>query len=426
MKKLIISVFIATSFQLFGQADSSKINVTVQIRPRTEMRNGQGALIAEGQDAALFVSNRARIGVGYQSGRINLKLAAQSVGVWGQSAQIETDGKVMINEAWAKLKFNKNMSLTVGRQALIYDSERILGGLDWHVSGRFHDLALFNYTAKKWDIDLGAAVSANGESRVNQYYYATGQPYKNMQLLHFNYKFSQPLRVSILALNTGFQSGTDTVKASWETSYTQTLGGNIYYEKPKLQVHALGYVQTGTDQKLASVNAYMLALTAKLDIAKSVKLLFGADYLSGNDNHTTDKTQRAFNPLYGTNHGFYGYMDYFYVGNYIGKAGLADYNAGFDFKINSKFTVSPVVHIFSTTATVTNPEVLPNYLGTEADLTFKYKFWPGVTLVGGYSQMFASTTMEVVQGISNPKSTQNWVWLMLNVDLEIFKTTTNK
>lgn len=29
--------------------------------------------------------------------------------------------------------------MQLGRQSLVYDDERILGGLDWNVAGRYHD-----------------------------------------------------------------------------------------------------------------------------------------------------------------------------------------------------------------------------------------------------------------------------------------------
>ncbi|MDZ7608893.1 MAG: hypothetical protein U5K79_25710 [Cyclobacteriaceae bacterium] len=39
------------------------------------------------------------------------------------------------------------------------------------------------------------------------------------------------------------------------------------------------------------------------------------------DTDLTDTNDKSFNPLYGTNHKFYGYMDYFYVGNSHGQVG---------------------------------------------------------------------------------------------------------
>jgi hypothetical protein len=52
-------------------------------------------------------------------------------------------------------------------------------------------------------------------------------------------------------------------------------------------------------------------------------LAAGYEYLSGNSYNKTDKVY-AFEPFYGTNHKFNGFMDYFYVGNHINSVGLHD------------------------------------------------------------------------------------------------------
>ena len=44
-----------------------------------------------------------------------------------------------MNEAWAKLNFGEGFFAQLGRQSLVYDDERILGGLDWNIAGRYHD-----------------------------------------------------------------------------------------------------------------------------------------------------------------------------------------------------------------------------------------------------------------------------------------------
>ena len=39
----------------------------------------------------------------------------------------------------------------------------------------------------------------------------------------------------------------------------------------------------------------------------------GIDIVSGNDGLEADPVNHAFNPTYGINHKFYGFMDYFYT-----------------------------------------------------------------------------------------------------------------
>ncbi len=80
------------------------------------------------------------------SGRTwSIKISAQHVGVWGQDPQIDKNGRFVLNEAWAKLDFGHGLFAQLGRQALVYDDERILGGLDWNVAGRYHDALKLGY-----------------------------------------------------------------------------------------------------------------------------------------------------------------------------------------------------------------------------------------------------------------------------------------
>ena len=41
----------------------------------------------------------------YKRSDLSMKISAQHVGVWGQDPQIDTNGRFIMNEAWAKLDF---------------------------------------------------------------------------------------------------------------------------------------------------------------------------------------------------------------------------------------------------------------------------------------------------------------------------------
>ncbi len=49
------------------------------------------------------------------------------------------------------------------------------------------------------------------------------------------------------------------------------------------------------------------------------------------------RNEFAFTPLYGTNHKFNGWMDYFYVGNHGSSIGLQDINAKILVNFNNFF-----------------------------------------------------------------------------------------
>ena len=106
----------------------NEFSMSMQIRPRAEYRNGALFPRLEGQEAASFINNRARLSMDYKRSDLEIKMSAQHVGVWGQDPQIDKNGRFILNEAWAKLDFGKGFFAQLGRQTLSYDDERILVG----------------------------------------------------------------------------------------------------------------------------------------------------------------------------------------------------------------------------------------------------------------------------------------------------------
>lgn len=83
----------------------NEFSMSMQIRPRAEYRNGALFPREEGDKAAAFINNRARLSMEYKRTNLSMKISAQHVGVWGQDAQIDKNGRFIMNEAWAKLGF---------------------------------------------------------------------------------------------------------------------------------------------------------------------------------------------------------------------------------------------------------------------------------------------------------------------------------
>jgi len=151
----------------------------------------------------------------------------------------------------------------------------------------------------------------------------------------------------------------------------------------------------------------------------------GFEIQSGTDQDETDGKNHSFFPLYGTNHKFNGYMDYFYVGNHANSVGLTDIYAKAVFKTGEKSSFLVKAHYFGTAATLLDPadgSEADAYLGTEVDLVFTQKLLPFATLKVGYSQMFASDSMEILKGqVGTASGLQNWGWAMLVVKPNLLK-----
>ena len=67
--------------------------------------------------------------------------------------------------------------------------------------------------------------------------------------------------------------------------------------------------------------------------------------------------------------------------------------------------------------------MLINYdksLGTEVDLQLNWRVMKDVVLMGGYSVMAATKTLEHYKG-GNHNSWQDWAWISLNINPRIFR-----
>ncbi|MCD8043082.1 MAG: alginate export family protein [Tannerellaceae bacterium] len=408
---------------MFAGTNDNKENefaMGVQIRPRAEYRNGVLFPREIGQTPAGFINNRSRLMIDFKRDRLSIGLAAQHVGVWGQDPQIDKNGRVMFNEAWANLELGYGLFMKFGRQSLVYDDERILGSLDWNVSGRFHDALKMGYEDNLNKLHLILSFNQNDEHRIDNTYYASGaQPYKSMQTLWYQHLFSSRFKTSLLFMNLGLQE--ENVDKTW---FMQTMGANLNYAYDGLQVNGTFYYQSGKTKAGQSISAFMWSVNGGYQFTPEWRVNAGVDFLSGADSGSGK--HKAFDPLYGTHHKFYGAMDYFYASAFVDgyNPGLCDTQLGVSYKASPTVNVSLNYHYFTTAANVYDTATLEKQdkgLGSEIDLQVDWNIMKDVRLSAGYSTMFGTNTMKVVKG-GNPSHWQDWGWVSINVNPKVFIT----
>lgn len=398
-------------------AEKNEFSISAQIRPRGEYRNGVLSPRDPGAEPAWFINNRARISMEYARPGLTMRFSAQHVGVWGQDAQIDKNGRFVLNEAWARIASKKGLFAQLGRQTLSYDDERILGGLDWNVAGRYHDALKLGYAGNQHQLHLILAFNQNDEKTIGGTYYNQkgAQPYKTMQTAWYHYEAPEtPFGLSLLFLNLGLETGdAETQKA--DTRYLQTMGTYVTYKPARWNIEGAFYYQTGR-KGAADVSAFMASIRANGMFSEHWGLVLGVDYLSGTK--PGDSEYKAFDPLYGTHHKFYGAMDYFYASGFKeGYApGLWDNQIGITYKPCPVFDIQANYHYFLTGVKL---EGLARGLGSEVDLQVNCKIMKDVSLSAGYSMMFGTRTMDIVKGGSH-KAWQDWGWLSLNINPRIF------
>ncbi|MCU0448674.1 MAG: alginate export family protein [Bernardetiaceae bacterium] len=284
------------------------------------------------------------------------------------------------------------------------------------------------------------------------------QQYKSMQFLYVARKFGQT-KLSALLFKDDFGKyaldsvGNATAGYVYGRNYrspAREKGVNSRFTYGLMMVKTMGnasglkavltlagYLQSGKNRDGRDLNAYHY--TAGVSFQKG-KFSFGPgiDYLSGNEAVgggaaavSTSTTDNRFDPLYGTPHKFWGFMDYFYVGTGSPVGGLN--NPWFKVKYTAKdLSVGLDYHYFalarpqSTRANEgPNPgAALNNYLGSEVDLLVNYQLNKFTNLEFGYSFMRATSSLEYSKlgTLDRANLSPTWAYLMINIRPDFFFT----
>jgi hypothetical protein len=444
---------IALTFISHNEANA-QLTATGQLRDRTEVRAGQGTLQKEGDKAALFNSQRARLNIGFSGYRFKVFMALQDVRVWGQDASsinrttTEVNNGIMLHEAWGEIMLNdtiskiQNLSLKIGRQEIAYDDQKVLGSLDWLQQGRRHDAIVFKFANKGWLADVGAAFNQNKELNTGTIYNGTnaayaagtngiGTMYKSFQYAYLGKKFFFG-DVSFLFFKDDFNkytnvtSGTPAVTSKvYGTGVWSRNTTGIYFNSAvtrKLNLTGSFYYQGGHDKDGRSISANLASVTSTLQVGRKLFVGPGIDYLSGTDGTkavTADSKSNLFDPLYGTPHKFWGSMDYFYAASSFGKQGLLDYFFKVKYNAKDNLTFLLDIHGFEAANKLSDGAggKLNSYLGTEADLLVKYNLTKMINIEAGYSIMKATNSMAsaAVKNVITPDLTPQFAYVMLNI-----------
>jgi hypothetical protein len=394
-----VSLIIFLAILLLASNLKAQFSLTGEMRPRAELSHGNKVLAGQGQDASLFTTQRTRINTLYTNEYLNTKIVLQDVRLWGGQPQLveNEDFAVSVHEAWAEIDLDKYFSLKAGRQELVYDDHRIFGNVGWAQQARSHDLVLLKYKSD-WKVHLGLAFNHIDSPDMNG-------DYKSLQFVWAN-RLWDSSSLSILLLNNGVSNPINKLDAR----YSQTIGGRFTSELDNIGFASNLYFQTGKDGTNTDLSAYNFLIEFSGILKDTWKWTGGFEILSGTDYDELDDN-KSFTPLYGTNHKFNGFMDYFYVGNHIDNVGLTNIYAKVGYPIRD-FTLNGHMHYFATAASI-GPNT-DDYLGTEIDLGINWKFKPEVQFDMGFSSLFASESMELLKGGDN-NVFQYWGYLMITV-----------
>jgi hypothetical protein len=428
--------FIISILALDFSFTNAQTTIDGEFRPRSELRAGFKKPLADTLTPALITLQRTRLTLNYKSGILTSRITLQDSRVWGQT-DARTTTQTGILEAWAEILLRPGFSVTVGRQALQYDDQRIFGVSNWSNTGQAHDLILLKYKNRRIVAHLGMAYN-NQKDTILEINYAVKQ-YKEMAYSWLSYDFGKGLSLSAIALNEGLQKKTDYSK----TYFRNTMGVNLVLQNDSLPLSFKigGYFQFGKSNAydtaklsrnvtFADLQGYLIQAKASYRFFDQLQLFAGIDVFSGTSYSEPNNKSFTFNKLYGTNHTFNGFMEYWSV---LPKAGLKDFYLGTASNPAKNLSAEINYHIFSLFSdfqyTNSNKvkEVLSRDLGSELDLTLIYKLSQEISIQGGYSIYFKnSNSGKILKTFGAPAKTPEWAYIMLTIRPQFFKSPVTK
>jgi hypothetical protein len=198
----------------------------------------------------------------------------------------------------------------------------------------------------------------------------------------------------------------------------------------KIDIQAAYYAQSGNNRDgVAMKNAYHYTISATYQKGK-FSVTPGYDVLSGNDATTT--ADEKFDPLYGTPHRHWGYMDYFYVGTGSPAGGLDNPYLKLKYAVKT-LTVGVDYHHFSLNKEMKKADgsAIGKELGNEMDVVMNYAMNKFTNVELGGSMMFATANMPfakaqaVTDAVADThRKTGSWLYLMLRFTPDLLYTKT--
>ena len=393
------------------------------------------------EDRSQFLFGRTRLIVDYHRPGLQAHAVVQNKAIWGMKG----NQSLNLYEGWVKLAAKNGLFAQLGRVALAYDDERIIGPNDFATASMSHDVLRVGYEGHGHRLHAILAYNQNADNVYSGTYYDGGaQLYKTMQTVWYHYDLPKfPLGASLLFMNVGLQAGgykqikgktVEDPDNPVATKYQQMWGGYLHFHPRYVTLEGSYYRQTG---KIVNeikydkpIKAWMGSVKATVSPTERYGFTLGYDYLSGDEyvpvayggplvmvNHPEIG---GFTPLYGSRTKFYGIMDYFYESAYTNgfTPGLQNAFLGVFGKPARKLDCSATYHYLATATAINH---LDRTLGHSVELQASYRFSKDVALMGGYTLMFGTETMDRLKMDDSSKQAR-WGWLTLAVSPSLFTT----
>ncbi len=410
----------------------AQFSISAELRPRFEMDNGTIKPLNDSISTFYFAITRSRIRFDFEKEKYQMRFSLQDVRVWGNGDVYTSTGmfastsSLDIYEAWFRLKLGEKSNLTIGRQELKYDDQRLISWRNWSQYGLSYDAVVYSYKNKGWNLNAGVSYNnminlQSGKPVDDDELFNHNNLIKTLNFINLRKKINDHISASATVIGAGYtnesQPGTIYMTA------TYGLWSGLKFDGFDAIVNV--YFQNGHAQSGKKVSAYMLTLSPGYKVGK-FRLGAGLDYISGDDANSNDfgKKEKTFNKMYGAVFKYYGWMNYFtYMKASTKNGGLTDIYPNIKFMINNKHAIDAFYHFFSLANNVAlGSDIIDDKnLGSELDLRYTYKIMPELNLQAGFSCYFVTESLEKIKGVGvGDSSSPYWAWVMLTFKPTLF------
>ena len=362
-----------------------EISLSGQIRPRYEFREP----LRDGTEATeAFTSMRVRAQLSAAlASDVDAMIQFQDVRFFGEEQNTLTDynaDNFDVHQAYIHLRQlgGSRHALKIGRQAVAFGGQRLIGAVEWTQQGRVFDGLRLSLAPSWGKVDVVAIQLAEAKSA----------------------QFSDDAYLAGIYATSGDLDmfGLYDRASGAPTTDRATLGLRLEGQRAAYTYRLEGSYQTGTHRG-EDVAAFMFGGRVGRPFGR-LKLDLWYDYLSG-DSNPNDGETKVFDTLFATNHKFYGFADRFLnIPVHTKGLGLQDFALKGSVPLSTRTSLAVHGHSFFTAAK-------GEHLCEEVDLTLSYQYRPNVAVVGGLSQVVSDDAMAEVNGL---KGNMTFAFLLTN------------
>jgi hypothetical protein len=425
MRKVYALAILGLLFLLSFSESYGQTTIDAEFRPRSEFRQGFNQPLADTLKSAFVTMQRTRLNFNYKGGILSARLSLQDSRIFGETSIRQpasaTTGSLGIYEAWTELLLMSGTSFKIGRQGVQFEDGRLFSLAPWSNTGNSHDLAQIRYFAPGFDVQLGYAYNNQKPYSADTSYYSVSLMYKQLAYLHLTKSIINGLDLSLLGVDEGFVKS----KKDLDLYHRYTTGGTLQLKKDNLPlgIFATGYYQFGKSAPTVDQRAFLLALKATYSFTDKIGGLAGIDYYSGSESTLEATKNNTWNKLlYGVNHAFNGYMEYWAA---LPKGGLVNYFGGVNLKLGKKLSSEITYYGFSLAKDMKVGKVdVEKNIGSELDLVLNYKFSPEAAIQFAWCTYMVTDGTKMLKFKSTTVDTKfpQYAYLMLTIKPQFYKT----